>query len=144
MYFSFKKGVLNFPPSLPDEGRLFEMYKIVDTLTDSKPWIEHFARRADTTTAWQPNPETSVVILKKKIADQGVDDPGNNIDAVIPVEQVKEQAKAGFIKELREIQQRVPSSSRRRKNQSTAIKSAAKITKRTKDIFAKYKEKHGK
>ena len=120
------------------------MYKFVNTLTDSQPWIQHFTHRADTTTAWQPTPESSVVILRKNISKQGVQDPGKRLEVVLPVEQIKEQAKAGLAKEIKENREQESIATKRRKKQGSAKQSAAKVAKKTKDIFSKYREKHGK
>lgn len=111
------------------------MYKFVSTLTDTKPWIDHFKQIADTATPWKPTPEQKVVVLKKTIKNEGVEQ-NKKVDILVPVEQVSEQAKAELVKDLTEYSQ-----TRKRKNTTSAKKTATKVAKKTKDIFSKYREK---
>jgi hypothetical protein len=75
------------------------MYKYVNTLTDSKPFIAYFKKHLDTTSPWRPGPSENIVILKEDISDKGVDDPAK-VSAIGPVEQTTIQAKASLAKQI--------------------------------------------
>lgn len=116
------------------------MYKFARTLTDPDPWIKHFSRIAESTTSWQPTPENSVVILKDYIKGKGVEDTANNKIALVnPIEQFREQAASNLARDIRENNSNLQPKSQKRKSHTSAKKSAVKVTRKTKDIFSKYR-----
>ena len=118
------------------------MYKFTSTLTDSRPWIDQFRKQSEATTRWKANPANSVLILKSDLKKQGVED-AKKIETVGTVEQTTQQALAELTRQIAEKQPIAgePQTKQKKKiNSISARKTAARATKRAKDIFTKYKE----
>ena len=112
------------------------MYRFVNTLNDSRPWIEYFRKQAESTSRWQSDPVHSVVVLKSDLKKQGVEDV-KKIEVVSEVDQTSKQAIANLTKQIAATKK----SGKRQAKPSGGVKKTAKqITNRTKDIFTKYRD----
>jgi hypothetical protein len=127
------------------------MYKFVNTLTDSGPWIDHFKKQAEKTSHWKSKPENTVIILPDTIKNTGVYD-ATKLQTVTPIEQVSKQAEATLIKEVKEENSTVGQDKKKRSVRKSKNKKPAKsvkrkvgaITKHTKDIFTEEYKKRSK
>jgi hypothetical protein len=113
------------------------MYKFVNTLTDSTPWINHFKKQANSTSVWRATPDKNVGVLKEDVSREGVEDP-TKLQTVNPIEQVSDQAKASLEKEVAEETLSQPKSSKKnvKRKPKSIKKKVGALTKQTKDIFS--------
>ena len=114
------------------------MYRFVNTLNDSKPWIDYFRKQSEATSRWQSDPVHSVVVLKSDLKKQGVEDV-KKIEVVSDIQQTSKQAAADLTKRLASTK-KTQGVKRGKKSTVSAKKTAKQVTNRAKDIFTKYRE----
>jgi hypothetical protein len=124
------------------------MYKFVNTLTDSTPWIQHFKKQSEKTSHWKARPENTVIILPEEIKHSGVYDP-TKLNTITPVEQISKQAEAALVKEVLEESEGVKQKKKRGSKKSNqgpknVKRKVGAITKHTKDIFTENYNKKSK